>query len=279
MPRTPPRSVILASCVPEPPDDEVLEWTPTEDPSILRSHSPSSVSASFNDADARDDRSPSVSASFNDADAGEELEPPCPVCSNSGKLLDDPCPLCDGVERPLTPASSPHTPAGEDNVIEFNNVELTAEEKLKYDQVDITMDSGAGAPVANPKDFPGCEVTDSPGSLAGQMFVGPDGSKIANEGQFDVKVRLDDGRITKSTYQAVEVRKPLMAVSSVNDKGNLVLFDEKGSFIIPGTNKDLISRLRALVKQAPDKVELHRKNGIFHMKAWKLKPGFTRQAR
>ena len=70
-----------------------------------------------------------------------------------------------------------------------------------------------------------------------------------------------------------------MAVSSVNDKGNLVLFDEKGSFIIPGINKDLISRLRALVKQAHDKVDLHRENGIFHMKAWKLKPGFTRQGR
>jgi hypothetical protein len=70
-----------------------------------------------------------------------------------------------------------------------------------------------------------------------------------------------------------------MAVSSVNDKGNLVLFDEKGPFIIPGINKDLVSRLRALVKQAPDKVELHRKNGILDMKAWKLKPGFTRQGR
>ena len=99
-------------------------------------------------------------------------------------------------------------------------------------------------------------MTDSPGSLAGQMFVGPDGSKIANNGQFDVRVLLEDGRTTKSTYQAVEVRKPLMAVSSVNDKGNLVLFDEKGFFILPGTNNDLISRLRAFVQQAPDKVKL-----------------------
>ena len=70
-----------------------------------------------------------------------------------------------------------------------------------------------------------------------------------------------------------------MAVSSVNDKGNVVLFDEKGSFILPGTNKDLISRLPALVQQAPDMVKLHRKNGIFHMKTWKLKPGFTQQGR
>ena len=111
------------------------------------------------------------------------------------------------------------------------------------------------------------------------MFVTRDGTKIAKTGQFVAKVRLDDGRVTKSTYQAVAVRKPLMAVSSVNDKGNLVIFDEKGSFILPGTNKDLISGLRVLVQQAPDKVKLHRKNGLFHMKVWKLKPGFTRQGR
>ena len=70
-----------------------------------------------------------------------------------------------------------------------------------------------------------------------------------------------------------------MAVSSVNDKGNLVLFDEKGSFIIPGGNKDLINQIRTLVQKVQDKVKLHRKNGVFHMKAWKLKPAFPRQGK
>ena len=92
-------------------------------------------------------------------------------------------------------------------------------------------------------------------------------------------MRLDDGRLTQSTYQAAKVRKPLMAVSSVNDKGNLVIFDEKGSCIIPGGDKDLISQIRSLVDKVPDKVKLHRKNGVFHMKAWKLKSGFPRQGR
>ena len=70
-----------------------------------------------------------------------------------------------------------------------------------------------------------------------------------------------------------------MAVSSVNDKGNLVVFDDAGSFILPRSNKELIQKIRALVQQVPDKVKLHRKNGVFHVKAWKLKPGFTRQGR
>ena len=80
--------------------------------------------------------------------------------------------------------------------------------------------------------------------MAGQTFVTPDGTTIANTGQFVAKVRLDDGRIT---YQAVAVCKPLMAASPVNDKGNLAIFDEKGSCILPGTHKNLISQLRALV--------------------------------
>ena len=70
-----------------------------------------------------------------------------------------------------------------------------------------------------------------------------------------------------------------MAVSSVNDKGNMVIFDEKGSFILPGQNKELINQMRSLIQKFTDKVKLHRKNGVFHMKAWKLKSDFTRQGR
>ena len=141
------------------------------------------------------------------------------------------------------------------------------------------MYSGVGAPVANPDEFPGCVVTDSPGSLAGQIFVGPGNEKIPNEGQFVASMRLDDGRVTHSTYQAARVRKPLLVVSSVNDKGNLLIFDEKEPFFIPGGNKELVGQLRTLVQRVPDKVKVHRKNGFFHMKAWKLKSGFTRQGR
>ena len=164
-------------------------------------------------------------------------------------------------------------------VLELNSFEPNTGERAQYDQVDITMDSGAGDPVANPKHFPGCILTDSPGSLAGQQYVGPSGEKIPNQGQFVVPMRIEDGRHVNTTYQAAQVRKPLMAVSSVNDKGNLVLFDGLESFIIPGTEKGLIRQLRDLVQRIPGKVPLHRKNAVFHMKAWKLKPGFTRQGR
>ena len=108
----------------------------------------------------------------------------------------------------------------------------------------MTVDSGAAETVAPLAAFPGSCLTDSPGSLSGQKYVGPGGEKITNEGQFKVQMRLENGQLAASTFQAAKIRKPLLAVSSVNDKGNLVLFDNNESFIIPGTRKDLIRKLR-----------------------------------
>ena len=39
---------------------------------------------------------------------------------------------------------------------------------------------------------------------------------------------------SRVTFQGAKVRKPLLAVSGVIDKGNIVVFDGSGSFIPPG---------------------------------------------
>ena len=278
MPKEPRRTIVLASSVPEPPEEQVLEWTPL-----------ASEMGRFNRYEqmmAGDKRSPDEAVSVTDADSVDHASAVKVASVQSEEERSHDAALsvtdADSVDHADCDPFFDCQEAEEISwleTIEINNFEKASEERKRYDQVDITMDSGAGAPVANPKDFPGCVVTDSPGSLAGQIFVGPGNEKIPNEGQFVAPMRLDDGRITQSTYQAAQVRKPLMAVSSVNDKGNLLVFDEKGSFILPGINKGLISQLRALIQKVPDKVPLHSKNGVFHMKAWKLKPGFTRQGR
>ena len=119
-------------------------------------------------------------------------------------------------------------------------------------------------------------LVDSPGSLAGQKYVGPSGEEIPNEGQLSTTMQLEGGREGKFTFQAAPVRKPLLAVSSVNDKGNLVLFDGDQSYIIPGKGP-LIAKLRALVAELPGKVKLHRKNGVYNIKAWRPTVGFSRR--
>ena len=42
-------------------------------------------------------------------------------------------------------------------------------------------------------------------------------------------------------FQGAKVRKPLLAVSGVIDKGNIVVFDGSGSFILPNACAGVVS--------------------------------------
>ena len=67
--------------------------------------------------------------------------------------------------------------------------------------------------------------------------MGPGGEKIDNLGEFTVNVRTErhggGGISSRATFQGAKVRKPLLAVSGVVDKGNIVVFDGSGSFTLP----------------------------------------------
>ena len=89
---------------------------------------------------------------------------------------------------------------------------------------------------------------------------------------------IEDQREGRFAFQAAPVRKPLFAVSSVNDKGNLVVFDGEESFIIPGKGPQ-VTQLRKLIQAMSGKIKLHRKNGVYHMRAWKPRPVFSRQGK
>ena len=158
MPTGPLRTIALSSCVPEPPEEEVLDWTLPESP-----WSSSTI----------------ISIIGISAPAGPR-RCCCFHCLQK---------QCQADHR-KPPVQTEH----EDIVLEFNDVELTSGEEQKYDRAEVTMDAGAGAPVANPADFPGCVVTDSPCSLAGQINVGPGKERIPNEGQFVAPMRLENGR-------------------------------------------------------------------------------------
>ena len=199
--------------------------------------------------------------------------------SSANEDCDDQAPVID----PPSSTAIKILEGSDDLVVDLNAV-TPAQDLLKVEAsgkelIEITVDSGAGAPVCDPSHFPESIVEDSPGSLSGQIFSGPGGEKIPNQGQLQASARLENGNKGNFLFQAAAVRKPLLAVSSVNDKGNLVLFDNEGSYIIPSHNKDLLTKLRQLVKQMTGKIALHRKNGVYNMKAWRSKPAFVRQGR
>ena len=66
------------------------------------------------------------------------------------------------------------------------------------------------------------------------------------------------------TFQDAAVRKPLAAVSGITEKGNIVLFDKKGSFIAPA-NCPETNTIRELIRQVKNRIELEEKRGVYVM--------------
>ena len=160
----------------------------------------------------------------------------------------------------------------ESNIFELNAMDLRAapsspaldglEEREPW-----TVDSGASQSVASRKAFPEAVVVESPGSKSGQIYKGPGKEIIKNEGQMDVMAMVEPGTKAKITFQTAEVRRPLVAVSSLSEKGNLTLFDDHGSFIIPGSAPE-VELIRQLVAQIGGKIPLYKEKGVYKVRNW-----------
>ena len=107
--------------------------------------------------------------------------------------------------------------------------------------------------------------------LQEKKFVGPGpGNRIPNLGQVTAKRVLANGLVSNTKFQGADVRKPLLAVSGLNDKGNPVWFDHDqtgGSFIIPKNSPELAD-IRKLIQKIKARVRLDRKGGVFQLRNW-----------
>ena len=122
--------------------------------------------------------------------------------------------------------------------------------------------TGAGESFVNPDDWPNIDLKPSKGSVKGQRYVGPGGEKIDNLGELTVKVRTEQyggGDISsRMTFQGAKVRNPLLPVSGVIDKGNIVVFDGSGSFILPNSCAGVAS-VRKAITGVQGRIPLHAK--------------------
>ena len=69
---------------------------------------------------------------------------------------------------------------------------------------------------------------------------------------------MESGLVSSTRFQAAEIRKPLLAVSGLDDKGNPVWFDHDqtgGSFIIPKSAPEL-KDIRRLIAKIQTRVRL-----------------------
>ena len=83
---------------------------------------------------------------------------------------------------------------------------------------------------------------------------------------------LGNGLMSCVKFQGAKVRKPLLAVSGLNDKGNPCWFDHDstgGSYIIPGDAPEL-SEIRRLIASIKQRVRMDRKGGIFQLRNWQI---------
>ena len=119
---------------------------------------------------------------------------------------------------------------------------------------EITVDSGAGESVVNPDDWPNVDLKPSRGSVKGQRYVCPGGGKMDNAGELTVKVRSERDVSSRMTSQELKVRKHLLAVSGVIDKG---------IFILPNSCAGVAS-----VREAITGVQGRAKNGVLVLRTW-----------
>ena len=85
---------------------------------------------------------------------------------------------------------------------------------------------------------------------------------------------------SRVTFQGAKVQNPLLAVLGVIDKGNIVVFDGSGSFILPSSCAAVAS-VKKTTTGVQGRIPLHAKNEVFVLRAWEpddmSSTGFSRR--
>ena len=78
---------------------------------------------------------------------------------------------------------------------------------------------------------PTIPTVDSPGSLRRQAYIAAGGERIPNLGQQTLDVMTNEYHEGQAVYLIAEVTRPLTAVGTTCDKGNLVVYGQHGGCI------------------------------------------------
>ena len=122
--------------------------------------------------------------------------------------------------------------------------------------------------MTNPSRYPNSQLKPSAASQRGQTFIGPSGATTPNQGELKAEAVLETGDMGQMNFAGADVRKTLLSVSSVNQRGNPCWFDGERSYIIPAGAEQL-PEIRRLILAVKRKVQMHMNNGVFHIKTWK----------
>lgn len=97
--------------------------------------------------------------------------------------------------------------------------------------LEIGMDSCAAECVI-PPGLVDAPVTESEGSKRGVFYRGAGGDKIYNEGEQRVEFFNENGQLMAMNFQVARVTKPLASLLKMTKKGNRIVLDEDGSYVV-----------------------------------------------
>ena len=120
------------------------------------------------------------------------------------------------------------------------------------------MDSGAAESVGPPSMAPGVPIHESPGSRKGQAYIAAGGERIPNIGQRILSVVTNEGHEAQALYQMAEVTRPLTAVGSTCDRGNVVVYGPYGGCIFN--------------RESGLQTNFERRGGFYELDLWVQKP-------
>ena len=131
----------------------------------------------------------------------------------------------------------------------------------KEDQIELTIDSGAGENVMPGYMAPYTPVTES--KEAGVMYTAANGEMMPNRGCKKVRITTHEGQLRTMNMQITDVNRALMSVAKICDAGHTVTFNHNGGVIRNN--------------QSGEETKFRRENNVYRMTVKLNEQGFARQ--
>ncbi len=116
-------------------------------------------------------------------------------------------------------------------------------EQPRYTELEVVLDSGAGAHVASKRHVTGYEIKESALSRAGAAFVAADGGRMKNHGETSLSIVTVDskgtGHAVTANFQIADVTRALWSVGLICDSGLKVTFRAKDASVLDANGIEL----------------------------------------
>ncbi len=128
-------------------------------------------------------------------------------------------------------------------VLPNGEMHVAQSEIPRYVTMEVVLDSGVGAHVANKRCVPGYKVVPSALSKLGAAFLAADGGKINDQGEALLSLITTDpkgaGHAAKANFQIADVTRALWSVGLICDSGFQVTFAAMSASILGKSGREI----------------------------------------